>query len=161
MAVKAVLLKTGITMSHHLKSTLGCVFVVICLFCACQPNPLVPAIPPDHVALISRESITTTAGITVLADSVNVSICPSNANCFAPNSASVKLQLSKNAQTQSVYLWTFIPNYKRMSSINPPADSVTVAFEGQQYKVILRDGGFRKGPENANLPEAVVQVSRL
>lgn len=148
-------------MSHHLNSTLGCLFVAVTLFGACQPNPVVPAIPPDHVALISNESVVTPAGITVTADSVNVSICPANANCFAPDNASVKLQLSRNARTQSVRLWAFIPNYKRITTANTPLDSAVVAFDGQQYKVILRDGGFRKGPEQVNLPEVVVQVSRF
>lgn len=148
-------------MSRHINAAAGIVFGTLCGLFACQSNPVVPALPPDHVALIRSESVTASDGITVTADSVNVSVCPANANCFAPNNVSVKLQLSKNAQSRTVRLWAFIPNYTRRPGGNTPVDSVAVEFGGQPYKVILRDGGFRKGAENVDLPEAVVQVSRL
>jgi hypothetical protein len=154
-------MKNTIRMSRHLNAAAGLVMSALFGLYACQSNPVVPALPPDHVALISKESVTALDAITVTADSVNVSVCPANANCFAPNSTSVKLQLSKNAQSRTVRLWAFIPNYTRRTSPNAPIDSVSVEFGGQQYKVILRDGGFRKGAENVDLPEAVVQVSRL
>lgn len=148
-------------MPRHRNVAAGLIFTTLGCLYACQSNPVVPPLPPDHVALIRSESVTASDGITVTADSVNVSVCPPNANCFAPNNASVKLQLSKNAQSRTVRLWAFIPNYTRRTSANAPIDSVSVEFGGQQYKVILRDGAFRKGTENTSLPEAVVQVSRL
>lgn len=148
-------------MFYYLKSAFGCLLITVCFLYACQPNAVVPALPPYHVALIARESVATSAGITLSADSVNVSICPTGSACFAPNSASVKLQLKKNAQSRSVRLWTFIPNYQRRPSATPLSDSVSVEFDGQLYKVILRDGDYRKGPESTVLPEVVIQVSRL
>ena len=146
-------------MSPHLKSVPGSVLFVVFYLNACQPNAVVPALPPDHVALVTGESVSTPAGITVHADSVNVSICPPNAACFAPNSTGGTLRLSKGSQSRSVRLFSWIPNYKRQSTST--ADSVSVEFDGQRYKVILRDGDYRKGPESTVLPEAVIQVSRL
>ena len=144
-----------------IKSAFAALFIVAGCLYGCQLNEVVPELPLDHIAIRSGESVVTSAGITVTADSVNVSICPKGSACFAPNSTSARFRLSKNAQSRSVRLWAFIPNYARRQSVNPPADSASVEFDGQRYKVILRDGGYRRGSENTALPEAIIQVSRL
>ena len=148
-------------MLHHSK-TIKCAFadlliVAACLY-GCQPNEVVPELPPDHIAIRSGESVLTSAGITVIGDTINVSICPPNAYCLIANNASVSVRLVKGSDSQRVRLFAFIDNYmRRPSSVN--TDSARVVLENQPYKVILRSGQYVKGAENVS--QAIIQVSRL
>ncbi|NEU66699.1 hypothetical protein [Spirosoma agri] len=133
-------------------------------FSACRSSETTPQeeLPADYLALKTGSSVQTSTGLAVRADSVTVSICPDNANCFAPNSAGVVLRLSKASQSQSVRLFAWIPNYtRRPNGSQVFTDSAGVDFSGQRYKVILRNGHYsdRSNPERSS--EVIVQVSPI
>ncbi len=149
-------------MVHFIKSLIGFLIIGSVLLAACDPSQVLPT---DHVVLRTGISLQTPAGITLKADSVSVSICPENVSCFAPNNASLRLNLSKGAQSTSVRLFSWIPNYgvRRPVHFSDITDSASVELEGQRYKVILRDGRYLKD-DNSSLPrtgEVVVQVAPL
>ena len=133
-------------------------------FSGCKSSDPSPELAADHIAIRAGTSVQTSVGLTVRADTVNVSICPANASCFAPNNASVVLNLSKGAQSQLVKLFAWIPNYtRRPTSLSGLTDSTSVEFGGQRYKVILRDGKLtdNSGFEGSVKGTAIVQVSPL
>ena len=146
-------------MSRHLNITLNYLLLAIGFLYACQPNPIVPELPPDHIVVRAGVLVPTRAGPAVIADSVNVSICPPNAACLIANNASVLLRLTNGSESKSVRLFAFIPNYVRKNST--AADSLGVSFGGQTYKVILRDGQVIDKSSNTPVKQAIIQVSRL
>jgi hypothetical protein len=151
-------------MLHFTKQLSGLLIVGTILFFACRSSSISPDLPPDYIAIQAGASVQTSAGPTASADSVSVSICPENANCFAPNSATVVLRLSKGAQSQPVKLFAWIPNYNRRLVVPTGlTDSTSVELEGQRYKVILRDGKLltNSGIESLTKGTAIVQVSKL
>lgn len=148
-------------MPRYLSFVITGLFTGACVFYACRPSTIGPELPPDYVAVRAGQSVVTQAGLTVVADTVSVTICPKDAYCIVANSARVKLTLTNDAQTRPVRLFTFIPNYTRRTGFYGLSDSVSTSFGGQLYKVILRDGRYVPGPDNTTIPEAIVQVSRL
>lgn len=146
-------------MSRHRNITLSYLLLVIGFLYACQPNPVVPELPPDHIVLRAGVLVPTQAGPAVIADSVNVSICPPNADCLVQDNASVFLRLTKGSESKSVILFAFIPNYVRRNSA--AADSLGLSLDGQTYKVILRDGQVIDRSSNTPIRQVIIQVSRL
>lgn len=142
----------------------GLLIVGTLLFSACKSDNLSPTLAADHIAIQAGSSVQTTVGLTASADTVNVSICPANASCFAPNSASIVLRLSRGTKSQSVKLFAWIPNYtRRPASLSGLTDSTGIELDGQRYKVILRDGRLNtdSGSETLQKGVAIVQVSKL
>lgn len=151
-------------MVQFTKQLSGLLIVGTVLFAACKSDNPSPALAADHIAIQAGSSVLTSVGLIAIADSVNVSICPANANCFAPNSASIVLRLSKGTQSRSVKLFAWIPNYtRRPASVSGLTDSTGVELDGQRYKVILRDGRLSNssGSETLQKGIAIVQVSQL
>ena len=146
-------------MPRQLNITLSYILLTIGFVYACQPNPIVPELPPDHIVLRAGVLVPTQAGPAVIADSVNVSVCPPNADCFVQDNASVFLRLTKGSESKSVRLFAFIPNYVRRN--RNVADSLGVSLGGQTYKVILRDGQAIDNSSSTPVRQVVVQVSRL
>lgn len=146
-------------MSRQLNITLSYILLAIGFVYGCQPNPIVPELPPDHIVLRAGVLVPTQAGPAVIADSVNVSVCPPNADCFVQDNASVFLRLTKGSESKSVRLFAFIPNYVRRN--RNVTDSLGVSLGGQTYKVILRDGQIIDNASSTPVRQVVVQVSRL
>lgn len=131
-------------------------------FYACQSSNVSSEFPPDYIVLRSGILIPTSIGVTAIADSVWVSICPADANCFAPNNATISLRLSKGTQSHSIRLFAWIPNYSRRPTyVSGLTDSTSVELGGQRFKVILRDGRYATATGSENRPEAIVQVSPM
>ena len=144
------------------KQLSGLLIVGTVLFSACKSSNVPPELPSDYIVLQSGVLLPTSVGLTAIADSVWVSICPANASCFAPNSAGLVLRLSKGTQSQSVKLFAWIPNYtRRLASPSGFTDSTSVELDGQRYKVILRNGRYATASGSENRPEAIVQVSPI
>lgn len=134
----------------------------IALFlCACKTDKTDPqlTLPADHMAIQAHQTLQAVDGLAVRGDTVSVSICPQGASCFAPNNASARLILSKNGQSNTVRLWTFIPNYTQPYP-KQRTDSTSVNFEGKLYKVILRDGRTFIAEANV-IQQVIVQVAPL
>lgn len=146
-------------MSRYLNITLSYLLLAIGFLYACQPNPVVPELPADHVALRAGVLVPTQAGLAVIADSINVSLCPPNADCLVQDNASVFLRLTNGSESKSVRLFAFIPNYTRQNGA--AADSSGVNIGGQTYKVILRDGQVIDKSSNTPIRQVIIQVSRL
>lgn len=143
-------------MSQRMNYVVGFIMAGTTLFWACQSAEVLPA---NNIAVQAGQSISTASGIVVTADSVNVSICPANASCFAPNNASATLRLAKGSQRYSVRLFAWIPNYNRRT--NTTLDSTGIDIEGQRYKVILRDGRYVGSSTNKTGQQAIIEVSLL
>ncbi len=151
-------------MFNFTKALSGLLIVGTAFFAACHSGDTVPRekLPADHLALQAGTSIQTSTGLNIRADSVRVSICPPNADCFAPDNASVLLHLSKASQSQSVRLFAWIPNYTRISTYpSKYTDSTSINFSGQRYKVILRDGRYNASSSSESSQEVIVQVSPI
>ena len=146
-------------MIHFTKRLSGLLIAGILFVTACKSNDTVP-LPENYYALIAGQSVNATMGIVVTADTVNVSICPPGAACLVANNAGAVIRLSKASQNHSVKLWAYIPNYNRHPG-SPFKDSTAVDFDGQLYKVILRNGSQIDGPENSLRNQVVIQVSAL
>lgn len=147
-------------MLHHLTSALALIFVMACCLYACRSKEFIPELPPDYFTLVADESVLTPAGITLIADTVNVSICPPNADCIVADNVSVSVRLIKGTESQRVRLFAPVDNFvRRNSTFN--GDSVSVGLDRQMYKVILRRGQSINKSDNTRNSQAVIQVSRL
>lgn len=144
------------------KTLSGILIAVSIVFYACRSSNISPELPPDYIVLRPGILIPTSVGVTAIADSISVSICPADAYCFAPNNATISLRLSKGTQSHSMRLFAWIPNYSRRPTyVSGPTDSTTIELGGQRYKVILRDGRYATTTGSENRPEAVIQVSPM
>lgn len=139
---------------------LACLFGVSAIVFACNPDPVIPALPADHYVLTRGTLFSTAAGIDVIADTINISICPPEAFCFAPDNVSASIRLIQNSETRSVRLFSWFGEYTRRDS---PAigltDSTSVRFGSQLYKVILKARYITTGKDKTG--QAILQVAKL
>lgn len=146
-------------MSRYVKSVFGFALLAIISLYGCQPNSVVPKLPPDYVALRSGESAFTKAGLLVVADTLSAFICPFNASCSTPDRIVVSLQLVRGKDVRPVQLLALIDEYNYQRFAITRSDSTGIQFGKRLYKVVLR------GPQTKNLyspnPQAIIQVSRL
>ena len=126
---------------------------------ACKKNDIEP-LPVDHYLLSEGVLFPTTGGLSVIADTVSLSICPPNANCFAPDNASAFIRINKNAETRSVRLFTWLRDDLLRVPTPSVIDSTTVQLDGQLYKVILK-ARYINIKEKGKTGQAILQVSRL
>lgn len=102
--------------------------------------------------------ILTPAGLTVIADTVYMSICPKNASCLVPNNVFASLQVVRNQESQPVRLFTFFGVQSRRDG--SLGDSASVKLGGQLYKVIVR-GQYIGETDQSRLGRAIIQVAPL
>lgn len=126
---------------------------------ACKKNDVEP-LPVDHYVLSEGVLFPATDGLSVIADTVRISICPPNAYCIAPDNASASIRITKNAENRSVRLFTGFRSNLRQFSGPLATDSTSVQFDGQLYKVILK-ARYINTKEKGKTGQAILQVSRL
>lgn len=126
---------------------------------ACKKNDIEP-LPVDHYLLNEGVLFPATDGLSIIADTVRISICPPDANCFAPDNTSAFIRINKNAETRSVRLFTRLRDDLRRVPTPSAIDSTSVKFDGQLYKVILK-ARYINTKEKGKAGQAIIQVSRL
>lgn len=153
-------------MKRHLTFALVCLFGISAVVFACKSGDVLPDLPSDHYILTQGTLFPTKAGINVVTDTVNISICPYNADCFAPDNASASIRLIQNSETRSVRLFTFIEDGVKRRPLASINDSTSVRFGNQLYKVILK-ARHTKARRDVNTfneegaGQAILQVSKL
>lgn len=153
-----VLIRNSYSMPHRIKPAFAFFSIAVCFFYACQPNDVRVKLPPDYFTIVTNESVSTQAGVTIIGDTIRVSICPQNAYCIIPDNVSVSVRLVKGSDSQRLRLFAPISNFKRRPN-SFYVDSTSVVLDSQPYKVILRGGKYVGG--NENVSQAIIQVSRL
>ena len=130
---------------------------------ACKSGDVAPSLPADHYVLTQGTLFPTAVGINVVADTVKIFICPLDAQCFAPNSASASIRLSKDKETRFVRLFTFVSDgAKRGLSPTSTDDSTSVQFGSDMYNVILKARHTSTtATGQGKTAEAILQVAKL
>lgn len=147
-------------MKHYLTSTLICLFAMSAVMSACDSGNVAPSLPADHYVLTQGTLVQTTAGVNVVADTVNISICPPGVQCFAPDNASASVRLIQNTETRRVRLFTFIEDGVSRKQYSSSIDSTGVQFGNDVYKVILK-ARYINTKEKTKAGQAILQVSKL
>ena len=142
------------------KTALGCLFVLSAWLYACQSNPVLPDLPPDHYVLKEGVLFPATAEINIIADTVNLSICPIGAACFAPDNASASVRIIQDTQIRSVRLFTWFSDVISRATAPSANDSTSIQLDGQRYKVILK-ARYTTNNEKGKTGQAILQFSRL
>ncbi|MBO0931777.1 hypothetical protein [Fibrella aquatilis] len=146
-------------MNNAQKSIAGLFITALPLAYACKSPEVVYPIPANHVVLERGKSIATSTGIIVFVDTVNISICPKQAACFAPDNLFASVRLVRNQESRAVRLFAWFGSESSDRSANR-SDSTSVQFNGQLYKVILK-GEYVGETDLSRVGRALLQVSPL
>ena len=116
-----------------LKLVLGLPFVCALLFFACRSG----SEPVSLVAVGLHQSTRIASNVVIQVDSIQDSRCPVNFNCLVAGQARVKLTLSKESESSSVWLTLGFAS-SPVSTSTRRSDSTNVVLKSAAYKVILQ-----------------------
>lgn len=134
----------------------GALLVGTALFAACQSSHSVSPTPAAQTVIQLNQSARLGADLTIKADTLADSRCPTGVQCVWEGVAYVSAVISKESAQQRVRLSL------NSQSRRTGADSSGVVLGGQTYQVRLLD--VRPYPtlaQPAPVPEAVIQVTKL
>lgn len=145
-------------MVNYVKLLSGFSYVGIFFFSACQSLDKTPF---ATVSIGVNQSARLVSNVTVRADSIQDSRCPINADCLWVGQARVKLTLSKESESTSVWLALGRDSGPISISSKRP-DSTNVLLGSSAYKVILQQVNPYPGTGNpGDVQTAIVDVTNL
>ncbi|MEZ0539915.1 hypothetical protein [Fibrella arboris] len=141
-----------------MNQSVALLLAIITVAYACKQDASVPPLPAGYVEIQTGKPVLTSSNLTVIADTIRVSICPKPAACFAPDNVSASLRLVRDRESQSVRLFAFFDSQGRRDVSS--SDSTGVRLGGQLYKVIL-SGQYIGETEQSRLGRAILQLAPL